>query len=70
MFKVPLRSKGSSIPLQHEVLLECKDGMRGTLREKVLTDSKLTVLFKIRDCQPSTCINPQMCVPCLLLWVP
>lgn len=51
-----LRSNGSSVPLQHEVLLECKDGMRCALRdlqgERTLTVSKLNTFFKYMTADP------------------
>lgn len=41
MLTVALNSNGSLIPLQHEVLLECKDGMRSDLAVSKLTTQGL-----------------------------
>lgn len=69
MFQVALRSNGSSVPLQHEVLLECKDGMRCALRdlrgERTLTFSKRTTFFYVDMTADPVPAQTFRCVFCL-----
>lgn len=47
----------------HEILLECKDGMRRVSRETVLIISKVTMLFKVCDCLTQHLLKPSDVCP-------
>jgi len=48
---------------RHEILLECKDGMRRVSRETVLIISKVTMLFKVCDCLTQHLLKPSDVCP-------
>ena len=47
----------------HEILLECKDGMRSVSRETVLIVSEVTMLFKVCDCLTEHLLKPSDVCP-------
>ena len=62
MLKVALRSN-RGLMKHHEILLECKDGMRRASGETVLIIFKVTMLFKVHNCLTQHLLKPSDVCP-------